>query len=116
VLAGPQQINAGSGYGEAGSRTLVCVQPCKTSPTVNMLIFITARKAFILVSNQVHVLLNFSYSYYLYESSIRIKGAAVVPIATLSFSRTRTQKATYFNTDKPNNSLQGQVEHIKPHT
>jgi hypothetical protein len=30
MLAGPQQSNAGRGYGEAGSRILVCVQPCAT--------------------------------------------------------------------------------------
>jgi hypothetical protein len=32
VLVGPRQINAGKGSGEAGSRTLVCVQPCNPSP------------------------------------------------------------------------------------
>jgi hypothetical protein len=35
------------GYGEAGSRTLVCVQPCKTSPISCVLLSTRARTAFI---------------------------------------------------------------------
>jgi hypothetical protein len=49
-------------WGEAGSRTHVCVQPCKTSPNSFVLMSTTVRRAFTPVSNCIPVLLMISKS------------------------------------------------------
>jgi hypothetical protein len=73
MLAGPQQINAGKGFGEAGSRTLVCVQPCKTSPIFCVFLSTNARRAFILVANRLRVLLKSSRAPQMQQASMASK-------------------------------------------